>query len=100
MHTEGVCQGVARGAQMLCMSHEDVVNDLKKSIEITKSTTSYCYPFYVYNNEAISALQEVGFKLAFAGGNTKATKSSYKYAIPRYQIKRDITIEDFEAIVN
>ncbi|MBQ1550603.1 MAG: DUF5011 domain-containing protein, partial [Bacilli bacterium] len=35
MHTERYCEGVTRGAKMLCLSRDEVLNDLKKSIEIT-----------------------------------------------------------------
>ena len=95
MHKEGYCSGVSRGAQMLCYSREEVISDLLKSIEITGSTKAFCYPFYVYNNEVIDILKELGFELAFANGGYKATRNSNKYIIPRFQIKKDITLEDF-----
>ena len=95
MHIENYCKGVSRGAKMLCLSHEEAVEDLKKSIEITGSNNAYCYPFYVYNNETITEVQEAGFKIAFAGGGGKATRNSNKYAIPRFQIKSSMTLNDF-----
>ncbi len=99
MHTENYCQGVSRGAKMLCLNKDEVITDLKKSIEVIGSNTAYCYPFYVYNAQVIEDLKEVGFKLAFAGGNTKATKNSNKYIIPRYQITRDISLDTFASII-
>ena len=99
MHTEGYCQGVARGAKMLCLEHDEVLKDLRLSIEITGSTNAFCYPFFVYNNQAIENVKEAGFKLAFAGGDYKATKASNKYAIPRFHITRGITLEEFINII-
>lgn len=100
MHTSNYCSGVQRGAKMLCLSHDEVIEDLKRSIDVTSSTTAFCYPFYAYNQTAIDELKEVGFKLAFAGGSYKATLDSNKYAIPRYQILRDISMERFIDIIS
>lgn len=95
MHTEGYCSGVSRGAKMLCLSEEEVIDDLKKSINITGSNDAFCYPFYAYNERSINILKNLGFKLAFAGGNYKATRSSNKYAIPRFHIYDNITMDEF-----
>ena len=95
MHTENYCQGVSRGAKMLCLSHDDVLNDLKKSIDITGSNNAFCFPFYVYNESTINAVKEAGFKLAFVGGNYKATRSYNKYLIPRFHIYGNITMDEF-----
>ena len=95
MHSENQCQGVARGAKMLCSSYEEVLNDLKKSIEITGSTNAFCFPFYVYNETTLNAVRDAGFKLAFVGGNYKATRSSNKYLIPRFHIYESITMDEF-----
>ena len=95
MHAENQCQGVARGAKMLCLPYEDVVNDLKKSISITGSNNAFCFPFYAYNESSINAVKEAGFKLGFVGGNYKATRSSNKYLIPRFHIYDSITMDEF-----
>lgn len=95
MHTENYCKGVSRGAKMLCLSEEKVIDDLKKSINITGSNDAFCYPFYAYNERSINILKNLGFKLAFAGGNYKATRSSNKYAIPRFHIYDNITMDEF-----
>lgn len=95
MHTENYCKGVSRGAKMLCLSYEEVLYDLKKSIEITGSNNAFCYPFYVYNESTMNAIKEAGFKLAFVGGNYKASRSSNKYLIPRFHIYDNITMDEF-----
>ena len=99
MHTEGYCSGVQRGAKMLCLSHDEVIDDLKRSIATTNSTNAFCYPFYAYNEETINDLKEVGFKLAFTGGNYKATRSSNKYAIPRFHVYDNITMDEFVSYI-
>ena len=100
MHNEGVCSGVTRGARLLCSSHDEVINDLKKSIAITGSTKAFCYPFYAYNNTAIEEVKEAGFQVAFAGGGYKATRSSNKYAIPRFPIQGNITLDTFISYIS
>lgn len=100
MHTGNLCSNQPRGAQLLCSTKEQVLADLRKSIEITKSNTAFCFPFYAYNNSAIESIKEVGFKLAFIGGNTKATRSVDKYKIPRYPIYSSTTLNQFINMVN
>lgn len=95
MHKEGLCQGVSMGAQMLCSTHEEALLDLKQSIAITGSSNAFCYPFYVYNSEAIQIVKEAGFKVAFAGGGYKATRNANKYAIPRYPIYDSTSLSTF-----
>lgn len=95
MHTEGVCSGVPRGAQMLCSTKEQVLEDLKKSISVTGSKKAFCYPFYAYNDAAVEAVRESGFALGFQGGGYKATRASNKLLVPRYAIQRNITLSSF-----
>lgn len=95
MHTEGLCKGVTRGAKMLCLSNEDVLKDLNASVSILNSNRAFAYPFYAYSDNAIELLKQVGFKLAFIGGNVKATRNSNKYKIPRYPIQKGITLQEF-----
>lgn len=100
MHTSGLCSGVTSGAQMLCSSKEEVIADLKKSIEVTGSKTAFCFPFYAYNNRAIENVKEVGFSLAFIGGNRKVNRLDDKYKIPRYPIYKNTSLNEFINIVS
>lgn len=99
MHTSSYCSGVSRGAQMLCMSDEEVLQDLKTSIEITGSDTSFCFPFYAYSEHAIELVQAAGFKIAFGGGGYKATRNSNKYAIPRYHMQDYTSLGTFVSMI-
>ncbi len=95
MHQEGVCSNQTRGAKMLCSTKEEMLQDLTLSASITNDKTSFCFPFYASNNISIEALQEVGYKIAFVGGNKRAKRSNNKYQIPRYPIFNDISLNEF-----
>ena len=96
MHNRGTCGD----PQLLCATYDEVKVDLQKSLDIIKNDDSFCYPFYSYDNEAIQAIKDLGFKLAFAGGNRKATRSSNKYLIPRYPIYKSTTLNQFINMVS
>ena len=95
MHEGNYCEGAPRGSKLLCSTKEQVLEDLKKSTEITGSKQAFCFPMYVYNDITMEALQEIGFKLAFVGGDYKATRDSDKYRIPRYHIYRETSLDEF-----
>ncbi len=99
IHVSATCDGTSK-AKALCLSKDELVTDLNKSIEILGTKKAFCYPFYAYNNTVISATQESGFALGFAGGGYKSTRQSNKYAIPRYPIYDSITLEQFIRMVN
>ena len=83
-----------------CVGYDKLLEDLKKSIEITKSKDAFCFPFYEYTDESIRAVKDAGFKAAFIGGNRKASRSDNKYKIPRYIIYKNTTLEQFKKMVN
>lgn len=96
MHQYGPC---GRG-QINCATYEQAKEDLEKSLAILGNKDSFCFPFYMYSDTSLKAVKDVGFQLAFVGGNRKATRSSNKWLIPRYPIHSDITLERFIQIVN
>lgn len=94
-HTNDMHTMYQNGAQLLISTNEQVINDLNQSIAVTGSKKAFCFPFYAYNSTAIRQVQEVGFELAFIGGNYKASRSNNKYMIPRYPIYKNITMQQF-----
>lgn len=100
MHREGYCNSESRGSQLLCSSYEEILADLTDSLNDVDSDTSFCFPFYAYNDKALKAIKEKGFKIAFVGGGYKATRSSDKYLIPRYVIYNNITLNQFINYIN
>ena len=99
MHTGNLCNA-SRGAKILCSSDEEVLNDLRTSISITKSKLGFCFPFYAYSEHAISLVQQAGFELAFIGGNEKVSRNTDKYHITRFPIQKTTSLETFISYVN
>lgn len=85
---------------LLCYDKNKIVEDLKQSRESLNGTTYFCYPFYEYNDNAISALKEAGFTMALTGGERKATKNDDKFKIPRYVISNETTVNDLKKIID
>ena len=96
MHQYGSC---GRG-QINCATYEEAKTDLEKSLAIIGNNDSFCFPFYMYNNTSLQAVKDVGFKLAFVGGNRKANRQMNKYLITRYPIQSDISLQTFINIVS
>lgn len=100
IHNEGWCSGVTRGARGLCISSDELLTDLNKSIEILGTNKAFCFPFYAYNNSAIETVKNAGFKLAFIGGNYKANRKVDKFKVPRYIIYKNTSLQQFINMVN
>lgn len=96
MHQAGSC---GKG-QVVCASKEELIADLKKSLAIVDNNNSFCFPFYSYSDLAIEGVKEAGFKIAFVGGNRKASRSDDKYKIPRYPIYKTTTLQQFIKMVS
>lgn len=87
-------------SHLICANYQEIMEDLSKSIQIIGNNDSFCYPFYSYDDELVQAVKDSGFKVAFAGGNRKATRNSNRYAIPRYPIEDGTTLNEFINKVN
>lgn len=84
----------------LCMSDQELKDDLLKSIYILKSSNAFCYPFYVSDLRYQRIVKEVGFKVGFVGGYKKSTREDNKYRLPRYPIQYNITMKEFIEMLN
>jgi hypothetical protein len=91
LHT-GTCNG---DATIKCLAHDELLKDLKTSRDIFDQSPYFCYPFYQYNDYAISVLKEAGFRMAFTGGFYKIKPGANKFTLPRYVIYSYTTINDF-----
>ena len=85
---------------VICLNKETLLADLKKSREQLNGSTVFCYPFFEYNDYAISVLKEAGFEMAFIGGRYKIKVGSNKYKLPRYGIINTTYVEDIKKIIN
>lgn len=99
MHNLGECP-IGRGGAILCKDKNKIVEDLKKSSESLNDSKYFAYPFYEYNDHAIEALKEAGFRMAFAGGGRKVTRGINKYTVPRFGISNTDTLEKIKSIIN
>ena len=95
MHTGGYCDSEPRGSQLLCSSYDEIKNDLALSKYEIGTDNAFCYPMYVYNDKVISAVKDMGYKVAFTGGGYNATRDDDKYKIPRYPIYDSTTLDEF-----
>lgn len=93
LHYEAQCAD-GRG-RVACSDYKTVKADLEQSIGVLKDTTSFCFPFYSYDKESLQALRELGFRVAFIGGNTRAKRSQDNLLVTRYPIMNDITLQQF-----
>lgn len=98
LHYTGACSG-GQGSPLKCLPREKILADLKKSREDLNNTTYFCYPFFEYNDYAISLVKEAGFTMAFMGGRMKVRVGTNKYKVPRYGIVNTTTISDLKSII-
>ena len=98
LHVEG--KGCSYRSKVNCISYDELLKDLKASIESIGSANAFCFPYYEYSNTSLKAVKDAGFKTAFVGGWSKASRSNDKYKIPRYPIQRNISFATFKSIVN
>ena len=100
MHSGGASDSEARGSKLLCSSRDAIKEDLTISKQEIGTDNAFCYPMYVYNDKVISVLQEMGYKVAFTGGDYKATRNDNKYTIPRYHIYDSTSLDEFIDMIN
>ena len=70
LHYTGACSG-GQGSPLKCLSRDKILEDLKKSREQLNGSKVFCYPYFEYNDYAISLLKEAGFEMAFIGKRQK-----------------------------
>lgn len=100
MHNPYECPGYGlQGGGILCLPEDKVLEDLKLSQDKLGGSTYFAYPFFDFNDRAISSLKKAGFKLAFIGqyntdGYSYPNKTD-KYKVPRKTIFSTTTMEEF-----
>lgn len=99
LHKAGICPG-GRGSAIRCLEKSKLMEDLTASRKKLNGTEAFCYPFYDYNDYAISALKEAGFKIAFAGGYYKAHKGVDLFKVPRIPLSKHTTLEQYINNIN
>lgn len=95
LHHNNFCRNGKCSYKGLLLTKDELKADLQLSINKTDNNLAFCYPFYQKNNTMIEALKETGFRLAFVGGNRKAKQSDNKYAVPRYVVYKNTSLNSF-----
>lgn len=99
LHHGRQCPG-GQGSPLKCKPKEELLADLRTSREVLGGTKAFCFPFYEYNDYAVSVLKEAGFEMAFIGGGVKATKGIDKFHIPRISLNRWTSLSQYARYVN
>ena len=99
LHTPGKCSG-GQGSALKCENKNMLLSDLKTSRDYLYNTEAFCFPFYEFNDYAISIVKEAGFKIAFIGGMKKVTRDIDPYKTPRISLNRNTTLYEYKNIVN
>ena len=94
IHNTGVCPG-GQGSPIKCLEKEALLTDLKTSREELNDTNIFCYPFYEYNDYAISVLKEAGFTMAFANVGYKIKPGDNKMTLSRYTVLSTISFSEY-----
>ena len=81
-------------------SKEEVVKDIKRSLEIVDNKTVFTYPYGQYSDEIIEAVKEAGIKLAFTTNMGYVTKSSDPYKLNRFGVYAGTPDGEFQQYVN
>ncbi len=76
-------------------NYNDVVVDLKESINFLGNSESFCYPFGIYNNQAMNAVKEAGFPIAFTTNVGNVYVGDNKLELNRQYINRGTPLKTF-----
>lgn len=103
LHSPGICPG-GQGGAIKCLEKNKLLEDLKTSREKLDNTTYFCYPFYEYNEYAISNLKEAGYTMAFVGesyySDNLVKVGSNKFKLPRFVVVNYTTMSNFTNYIN
>ncbi|KGP74605.1 polysaccharide deacetylase family protein [Pontibacillus yanchengensis] len=96
-HTYNFHQRTEDGkAFLVSKSKEEIKSDLKKSLQnLNNAKIAIAYPYGSYDKEAIEAVKDIGFNVAFTVQGIKAKPSKDIYEVPRIAITSDDSIGDF-----
>lgn len=88
IHEQYRCNVGKQGGAIQCEDRKKLLSDLTLSREKLSGSTVFAYPFYEYNDYAISILKEAGFTMAFIGESSKRDNlvkvGMDKFKLPRF----------------
>ncbi len=99
-HSHSMHESGANGkGRMVNWSKEKIVEDLKLSSNTLGGANIYCYPFGHYNDTAIEALKETGYKMAFTIVGGRVSAGYNKYTLPRVRVSAGNSLNYFASSV-
>ena len=105
MHNQYECAGYgSQGGGILCLPEDKVLEDLKTSQDKLGGSKYFSYPFFDFNDRAITLLKQAGFKMAFIG-QYDTDGYSYPNVTDKYKMRRttifsDTSMEEFISYLN
>ena len=101
-HSNNMHEAGSNGkGKIMTLPHDQIVEDLETSRRLLKGgTTVFCYPCGDWNEHAMEALRDAGFKLAVTTQGGRVYKGSSKLELPRVRISKNTGINYFKDCVN
>ena len=93
MHRAGGTVG--HGGRISAMSHQEIVDDIKQSAQITGSLQAFAYPFGDTTPDAQAAVKDAGVPLAFTTEYGWAKIGGDPTALPRVRIQGTESLDAF-----
>lgn len=105
-------RGISFGSHLL--RHKDLTSltasDAREELEGSKrliedrvgaECTSFCYPWGRHNDRSVAAVKNAGYKDAVIAiqGRWRANERLDRYRVPRADVRKDYSLEDFGAVV-
>ena len=97
MHRAGGTVG--HGGRISAMSHQEIVDDLKQSEQVTGSLQAFAYPFGDTTPDAIEAVRETGTLAAFTTQYGWADVGADPMNLPRVRIQGTGSLDTFIAVI-
>ena len=90
---------IGHGGIMTAISHEEGVEDLKKSIEITGGGEAFAYPFGDINENCRSIVEDAGFICAVTTVPGRVKPGDDPLELPRQRMSRNQSLKAFSSMV-
>lgn len=90
---------IGHGGIFPVLSHNEAVDDLEKSIQLTGNNDAFAYPFGDYTDSCVAAVKDAGFKCAVTTEYGRAKPGGNPLLLPRIRMLKDQSLESFINLV-
>ncbi|MBR2809248.1 MAG: polysaccharide deacetylase family protein [Erysipelotrichaceae bacterium] len=99
MHEYG-CEGMGHGGRLLCVAHDEGVEDTKASYAYCDGGFVYCYPFGDVNDNARQIIIDAGTKMAFTTEPGKVRPGMDLFTLPRVRVHGGNSLDAYISALN